>query len=120
MAAASKSIPFVVSPQPFPTLEPITRPELTALLSLGGRLHQVEEQVAEAEHYIDAAEAANFLSINRRTLLKMARDGIVPAHPLGNGPRRLWRFLLSELDCWMRNRVSSPCRPCSPNRGEIQ
>jgi len=42
----------------------------------------------------------------------------VSASRLGNGPRRLWRFLLSELDWWMRNRVDSPCRPCSPNRRE--
>ena len=35
----------------------------------------------------------------------MARQGDVPAHPLGNGQRRVWRFLLSELDVWMRERV---------------
>jgi len=72
------------------------------------------------EPYVDAAEAAQFLSINRRTLMQMARQGHIPAHPVGEGRRHTWRFLLSELDSWMRNRVNSRCRPCSPNRREIQ
>ena len=59
------------------------------------------------EYYVDAAEAARFLSIHPRTLQQMARAGIVPAHPLGCGPRRFWRFLLSELDDWLRARIDS-------------
>jgi excisionase family DNA binding protein len=81
---------------------------------------QLQTAVQLAEHYVDADEAASFLSISRRTLMRMARKDVVPAHPLGNGTRRLWRFLLSELDCWMRNQVNSHCRPCSPKRREIQ
>jgi excisionase family DNA binding protein len=72
------------------------------------------------EYFVDAAEAAKFLNIHRRTALQMARDGILPAHPLGDGRRRLWRFLLSELDEWMRSRVNSARRPCSPNRRDIR
>jgi excisionase family DNA binding protein len=72
------------------------------------------------EPYVDAAEAAQFFSINRRTVMQMARQGNIPAHPVGEGRRHSWRFLLSELDSWMRNRVNSRCRPCSPNRREIQ
>jgi excisionase family DNA binding protein len=71
------------------------------------------------EYYVCAADAAKFLSIHPRTLLQLARKGSVPAHPLGDGSRRVWRFLLSELDEWMRNRVHSRCRPCSPKRREI-
>jgi hypothetical protein len=41
------------------------------------------------------------------------------AHPLGNGQRRVWRFLLSEPGVWMRERVHSHCRPCSPKRREL-
>ena len=61
------------------------------------------------EHYVDAAEAARFLSIHPRTLQQMARAGSVPAHPLGCGRRRFWRFLLSELDDWLRTRIDSSC-----------
>jgi len=79
----------------------------------------VTPQSRAAEHYVAAAEAAKFLSIHPRTLAQMARQGDIPAHPLGNGQRRLWRFLLSELDVWMRERVHSRCRPCSPKRREL-
>jgi hypothetical protein len=41
MASASKSIPFVVPPQVVPTPEVISQTELTMLLSLQGRLHQL-------------------------------------------------------------------------------
>jgi hypothetical protein len=58
-------------------------------------------------------------SISYELAQKAVDAAAVPGHPLGNGPRRLWRFLLSELDWWMRNRVDSHCRPCSPNRREI-
>ncbi len=53
------------------------------------------------EFFVDAGEAAKFLKINPRTLLQMARNGSVPAHPLGNGVRKTWRFLLSELAEWL-------------------
>lgn len=75
--------------------------------------------VVSEELYVDATEGAKFLSIHPRTLLRMARDGVVPAHPLGDGQRHQWRFLVSELDAWMRSRVNSNRRPCSPNRREI-
>ncbi len=68
------------------------------------------------ELYVAAPEAAKFLSLRPCTLLRMAREGTVPAHPLGDGKRHQWRFLISELDLWMRNRLHSSCRPCSPKR----
>jgi excisionase family DNA binding protein len=67
----------------------------------------------QREYFVDAAAAAKFLGLNRRTLMKMARDGVVPAHPLGEGARKMWRFLLSELDEWLRSRINSARRPCS-------
>ncbi len=49
------------------------------------------------ERFVDANEAAKFLSLTRRRVLDLARAGILPAHPIGNGARRVWRFRLSEL-----------------------
>lgn len=71
------------------------------------------------EHFVDATEAANFIGVKRRTSLKMARDGVIPAHPLGDGVRKQWRFRLSELDEWLRNRVNS-ARPCSRERSNVR
>jgi excisionase family DNA binding protein len=59
------------------------------------------------EPYVDALEAALFLSISRKTLTRLARQGQIPAHPLGDGVRKSWRFLKSELDTWMHARVNS-------------
>lgn len=52
MATATKAIPFVVPAQPSPNVESITQAELTLLLSLRGRLHQLETQVEAAEQSI--------------------------------------------------------------------
>lgn len=65
------------------------------------------------EYFVDADEAAGFLKIDRRTVLRWAREGRVPAHPLDpNSERKEWRFLLSELDAWLRAQVNSACRSC--------
>ena len=49
------------------------------------------------EPFVDANAAAEFLVITRRHLLGMARSGLIPAHPIGAGKRKTWRFRLSEL-----------------------
>ena len=52
------------------------------------------------EYFVDAAVAAAFLSITRKYLLKLSRLCAVPAHPLGTGTRKQWRYRLSELEEW--------------------
>jgi len=54
-------------------------------------------QVEEIERFVDADEAGEFLSLNRRRILELARAGKLPAHPIGEGSRRVWRFRLSEI-----------------------
>lgn len=49
------------------------------------------------KRFVDAGEAAKFLSLTRRRVLDLARTGILPAHPIGTGARRVWRFRLTEL-----------------------
>jgi hypothetical protein len=49
------------------------------------------------EGFVDADEAGQFLSLNRRRILELARAGKLPGHPIGEGTRRVWRFRLSEL-----------------------
>lgn len=69
-------------------------------------------QHPQIEKFIEAEDAAPFVCISERHLKKLAREGKVPAHPRGDGQRRRWLFLLSELDTWMRGRVNSACDPC--------
>ncbi len=55
-------------------------------------------QQPSLEPFVSAEEAANFLGINRRFLLSLARRGIAGAYALGTGDfRKTWVFRLSEL-----------------------
>jgi len=59
---------------------------------------------SEPERFVDSVVAAKSLSIQRRQLLELARTGKIPAYPLGDGQRRLWRFRLSDLAKAMEQR----------------
>ena len=67
----------------------------------------------EFEPFVDAHRAAEFLSIDRETIIRWARKGTIPGHPLGAGRRRVWRFRYSELSTWAGAKVKSSYRPCS-------
>ena len=72
----------------------------------------------EPEHYVSSDEAASFLKLNLRTVQRLAREGTIPAHPFGERSRKTWRFLLSELDAWMKAKVN--CSSSSvPFRREV-
>jgi excisionase family DNA binding protein len=49
------------------------------------------------ERFVDADQAAKFLSLSRRRVLDLARAGKLPGHPVGDDARRVWRFRLTEL-----------------------
>ncbi|MFB3813102.1 MAG: helix-turn-helix domain-containing protein [Terriglobales bacterium] len=68
------------------------------------------------EQFAEAEEAAPFVRMSPRHLKKLAREGRIPAHPRGDGQRRRWLFLFSELDQWMRRRVNFACDPCRDSR----
>lgn len=67
------------------------------------------------EPYVDATCAAEFLSMTRKTLLELARKRQIPAYPIGRGPRKTWKFRISELDQWLQTEVRSAqrLRTCS-------
>ena len=72
------------------------------------RLRAVEPQQEnrrEPERFVDSVVAAKFLSIQRQQLLELARAGKIPAYPIGDGQRRLWRFRLSDLAKAMEQRM---------------
>jgi hypothetical protein len=82
-------------------------------------LNRLIERRREAFHgyepWVRCEVAAEYIDVHPKTLEKMAREDAVPAHPVCIGRRNSWRFLISELDAWMRSRVSSHRHPCSPN-----
>jgi hypothetical protein len=65
----------------------------------------------DPEPYVNASNAAHFLGIHPKTLMRLARNRIVPAYSFTDGTRHNWRFLKSELDIWMQTRVNSSSHP---------
>jgi hypothetical protein len=59
-----------------------------------------------APNLLTAVEAALILHMDHRTLIRWARIGYVPAHPLGEGRRRLWRFFKDELLAWVESQTN--------------
>lgn len=63
-------------------------------------MNPTEEAVVR--RFLTPDEAAEYLGgLNSRTVTRWAREGYLPAFPVGEGKRRLWRFLESDLEQWM-------------------
>ena len=74
----------------------------------------------EREPFVDAAEAGEFLHLRPRRVLELARQGLIPAYPLGQGKRRVWRFRLSEVADAIRARsVNYPRQSPAPRQETI-
>jgi Helix-turn-helix domain len=78
------------------------------LNSLPAAVFGVMHSAPPLEPFVDAARAAEFLSLKPRRVLELARSGELPAYPLGNNLRRVWRFRLSELVMAMARRATGP------------
>lgn len=72
--------------------------------------------MSDCEPFVDADRGGEFLNLTRRRLLEMARSGEIPAHPIGRGRRRTWRFRLSEL---AEAIAAEKAEPLAPKRGII-
>lgn len=55
---------------------------------------------------MDPKEAAEYLKLNAKTITEWARKGYIPAHSLGEGKRRIWRFLEHELVDWLNSQTN--------------
>ena len=56
------------------------------------------------ENFVGPEEAAKFLQITPRRVKDLARAGSIPGHPISDGSRKTWRFLLTELHHYMLDR----------------
>jgi excisionase family DNA binding protein len=65
------------------------------------------DQQPQVEPFVDGDEIAVFLSVTRRQALEWARSGEIPAHPLGRGQRRIWRFRRSEVAAAVTNTLAT-------------
>jgi hypothetical protein len=51
--------------------------------------------------WLNADEAAQYVGVHPRTLLRWARTGAVLGHKLSGTARVTWRFLIEDLDACM-------------------
>jgi hypothetical protein len=65
------------------------------------------------EPYVKPDIAAKFLNLSRKHVLRLARENVLPSHNVSreNGKRQHKRFLISELDVWMRSQLNSGRHP---------
>ena len=66
---------------------------------------------------VNQKHAARFLNMHPKTVLRKAREGSLPAHPVGTDRKR-WHFYLSELDQWLRSQVISGSHPRRKPQGD--
>ena len=71
--------------------------------------HALNLQPPPLEPFIEAHDGALIVRMSLRHLKKLAREGKIPAHPRGEGHRRRWLFLASELHNWMLSKTNSAC-----------
>ena len=68
---------------------------------------------AQFERLFSAKEAASYLRMHVKTLQRLAREGRVPCARIG----KHWRFRLSDLDHWVREKQNRISRPFRVERG---
>ena len=50
---------------------------------------------------INPKETAGYLKLDENTITLWARKKYIPAHPLGEGKRKFWRFFEHEISPWL-------------------
>jgi excisionase family DNA binding protein len=64
-----------------------------------------------ATHPLTPKGAAAYLGLDVKTITRWARQGYLPAHPLGEGKRKFWRFFESELTEWLLAKTNGIATP---------
>lgn len=79
--------------------------EILALPTVGVLESLCASVESAARKFLTPEEAAEYLGgLNSRTVTRWAREGYLPSYPIGEGKRRLWRFLQGDLERWMLSR----------------
>jgi excisionase family DNA binding protein len=56
---------------------------------------------------LTAEQAAELIGMDPKTVTRWARAAYIPAHPLGEGKRRFWRFFEDELIHWLERQQNA-------------
>ena len=66
---------------------------------------QINVGPSYSSRLMDSNEAAEYLRLEPRLIKEWARKGYLPAHPLGLGERKIWRFFEHELVEWLNGQT---------------
>ena len=61
----------------------------------------------EFEPLLTPHEASDYLRVHAKTVIRLAREGQIPALRIG----KHWRFRISDLTEWTDERLKSACQP---------
>ena len=64
-------------------------------------MRDVEVMMDYQDEILTSEEASEFLKVSNKTVLRLARDGALPAQKIG----RAWRFCRSELVAYVAQRA---------------
>jgi len=67
--------------------------------------------------WLTAGEAAQYLKVKPRSLLRWVREGKIKAYPLSGTKRRIWRFRREDLDSTLLASVVPSASLTSLERG---
>jgi excisionase family DNA binding protein len=86
------------------TEQPIDVPNVSPSKTNTPGIHKKSLQTGR-QRFVNSLEAAEFLGgLNPRTVTRWAREGYLPAYAIGEGKRRVWRFLEQDLEGWLLSR----------------
>jgi PTS system nitrogen regulatory IIA component len=73
-----------------------------------GKIETRSNQQVNWEPLLTPVEAGAYLRVHKKTAIRYAREGTVPALRVGG---KHWRFRISDLTAWAASQVQSGCQP---------
>lgn len=78
-------------------------------------MQRVNVMGAADQEWLTAVEAANYVKLNRRSFLRLVRNGEIIGYVLCGTKRRVWRFRKSDLDAMLLARSVGMISSDSPS-----
>jgi hypothetical protein len=81
---------------------------------------RLRDAAMSLEPYVDSIVAGDFLGLHPVTVMRLAREGQLPGHPVRQAKRRQWRFLLSELSRWLARQTNGDAASIAKDRDPVK
>jgi excisionase family DNA binding protein len=71
-----------------------------------GNSSSVATQRPRNRRILTPPQAADLLGCDDKTITRWSRKGYIPAHPMGEGKKKYWRFFEDELIDWLMGQTN--------------